>query len=141
MWTATKLNNQSSGTAQVECNRFEVPLKLAAYLKRGLTMIVLGLPVCSPVQKNPDAAFLVEGIAIGINKALYWQWLSYEGMSSTCFVVQGRNVKCGIPRGILRGGVSPVKQQMLQVLGKAVLASLFKVKNRGTVFKLGKRRT
>lgn len=29
------------------------------YLKRGLTMLVLCLPVCSPVQKNADTAFLI----------------------------------------------------------------------------------
>lgn len=42
----------------------------------------------------------------------------------TCLVVQGRNVKCSVPWGILRSGVCPIKQQMLQVLGEAMLARL-----------------
>lgn len=36
-------------------------------------------------------------------------------------------MKGAVPRGVLRGGVGPVKQQMLQMLGKTVLARLFTV--------------
>lgn len=32
---------------------------MTIYLKRGLTMFVLCLLICSPVQKNTDAAFLI----------------------------------------------------------------------------------
>lgn len=41
-----------------------------------------------------------------------------------CLVVEGRDVQRSVPRGVLRGGVCPIKQQMLQVLCKTILASL-----------------
>lgn len=54
-------------------------------------------------------------------------------------VVQGRNVKCGVPWGIVRRGVCPIKEQMLQMLGKALLARLFNVKRVTERFTNGQR--